>query len=210
METKSGSAMNRIYIETDSPKNGKRTNEYRFFEHLLEILKVEETDIFGIGGKDKLSQVENQFKDITKRGGKNLVIIDADGKWNVEDWDFESQSKEYNDLRQKLGVEFELFLLPDNQSQGDFETLLERIVPEKHRRIIDCLIKSEDCIRGYGEYVTPNQKARMYGYITSFERTLKEEEDLKKGDWFFNDGKFWDFSVDTITPLKTFILSHFS
>ena len=200
--------MNRIYIETTDPKNGKKINEYRFFEHLLEIMKLE-VEIVGISGKENLKQFENQFKDTTKSGGKNLVLIDADGAWNVNNWDFESESKKYNDLKQKLGVEFELFLLPNNQNQGDFEALLEGTVATKHKRIIDCHVEFENCVEGYGEYVTPNRKARMYSYITSFPKTRKENEDFKnKGDWFFDNEAFWDFSVDALTPLKTFISSH--
>ncbi len=201
--------MNRIYIETTNPENGKKTNEYRFFEYLLEILE-RKAEIIGIGGKEKLKLFENQLKDTSKSGNKNIIIIDADGEWNVKDWEFESEYQKYVVLKKELGVELELFLLPNNQDEGDFEALLESTVAKNHRKIIDCHVEFENCMEGYGEYVTPNRKARMYSYITSFKRSKKENENFKnKGDWFFENGEFWDFSVDELKPLKHFILSHF-
>ncbi|WP_428656864.1 hypothetical protein [Runella sp.] len=201
--------MNRIYIETTNPENDKKTNEYRFFEYLLRLLGLE-AELIGIGGKEKLRAFENQFKDTTKSGDKNLVIIDADGEWNIDNWDFESESEKISSLKQELGVEFELFFLPNHELQGDFETLLEAIVAVGHKRVLDCHIQFENCIEGYEEYITPNRKARLYSYITSFRRSHKQNENFKnKGDWFFDNEELWDFNVDGLEPLKSFILSHF-
>jgi hypothetical protein len=201
--------MNRIYIETTSPEKDKKTNEYRFFEYLLILLNLE-AELIGIGGKENLSAFENQFKDTTKSGYKNLVIIDADGEWNIKNWNFESECRKLEELKQELDVDFEVFFLPNHRLQGDFEALLEKIVANDHKRVIDCHIQFENCIENYKEYVTPNRKARIYSYITSFKRSHKQNERFKnRGDWFFDDQNLWDFSADELEPLKKFILRHF-
>ncbi len=201
--------MNSIYIETTPPEKDKKTNEYRFFEYLLRLLNLE-AELIGIGGKEKLRVFENQFKDTTRSGDKNLVIIDADGEWNVGSWNFESECRKLEELKQELDVDFEVFFLPNHQLAGDFETLLEKIVANGHKRIIDCHIQFENCIENYQEYVTPNRKARIYSYITSFKRSHKQNENFKnRGDWFFDDRNLWDFSAEELEPLKNFILRHF-
>ena len=199
--------MHKIYIETTNPDKGKKTNEYRFFEYLLNLLELQ-VQIIGIGGKERLKDFDNDLKDTTKSGFKNLVIIDADGNWNTKNWSFESEKKKITDLKKELGVEFELFLMPNHEIMGDFETLLEVIVHQDHKRVIECHTQFEQCIEKYEGYVTPNRKARIYSYITSFKRSQKENEKFKnEGNWFFSDESLWDFSVDELKPLKTFILS---
>ncbi len=71
--------MHRIYIETANNDGSKKTNEYRFFEHLIEKVLGKNAEIVGIGGKTNLEKFEQDFQDTTKIGFKNLIFIDADG-----------------------------------------------------------------------------------------------------------------------------------
>lgn len=202
--------MHRIYIETANPEGNKKTNEYRFFEYLLEILDLK-AEVIGIGGKNKLPFFEAQFKDTTELGYKNLVIIDADGAHNITDWNFHSEVEKIKEIKDTIGVEFEVFFLPNHQNEGDFEILLEKIVNQKHFRIVDCHKNFEDCIKQFGEYNTPNQKARMYGYISSFKMSQSKEESFKnKGDWFFHNNEYWDFNSPALQTLKDFLILHLS
>lgn len=123
----------------------------------------------------------------------------------------ESERKKYLDLKQSMDVEFELFLLPNDAQSGDFESILEWTIAEKHRKIIDCLAEFEKCIGQYNEYVIPNRKARMFAYVTSFKRNKNDQEEFKnKGNWFFESTEIWNFSDNNqaLKPLKDFILEH--
>jgi hypothetical protein len=135
-----------------------------------------------------------------------VVIVDADGKWNIKGWTFQSEKQKIETLKKDLGVEFDLFLMPNNQEEGDFEMLLEAIINQDHRKIIDCHISFEDCIKENKDYLTPNRKARIYSYITSFKRTQKENEDFKnKGNWFFENQEYWNFGANELDHLKIFL-----
>lgn len=210
MGMKSVNFMHRVYIETTNSKDDKKTNEFRFFEYLLTILNLE-AEIVGIGGKRNLVNFEANFKDTNLRGYKNLVIIDADGAHNTENWSLQNEFNKIEELRSRIDVNFELFFLPNNHDEGDFEKLLEKTINQKHYRVIDCHIRFEDCIKHFAEYVTPNQKARIYSYISSFPMSHKKEESFKnKGDWFFSNAEYWDFNSSSLQPLKDFLISHLS
>jgi hypothetical protein len=198
--------MNTVYIETTPPKEGKRTNEFQFFEYILNTIGIE-VKIIGIGGKKKLKFFENELKDTTRRGFKNLVVLDADGSENVSDWTFESEKAKIESLKSELNVEFDLFFLPNNQDEGDFEVLLESLINPNHTRILDCHKDFETCIEKYKTYNSPNQKARIYSYITSFKMTNSQTEKFKKGDWFFENTDFWDINLakPALQPLISFL-----
>ncbi len=199
--------MNRIYIETDS-STGNNTNEYRFFETILKKWNIN-AEIIGVGGWNKLALFDNQFIDTTKSGSQNLVLFDADGGWN--DGGFEKRKKELLAEKERLKIEFELFLLPNNQSDGDLETLLENSINSKHRPLIDCFLNYENCIEKYNSedktlYEVPLRKARIYSYINAFPKSKTQSERFKnKGDWFFENTEYWDLTSDYIKPLEIFL-----
>jgi hypothetical protein len=200
--------MNRVYIET-SGKENQPTYEHRFFEILLKKYNVS-AEIIGVGGWKKLSLFDDKFRDTTKSGGQNLVIFDADGYWN--EGGFEKRTKELLAEREKLKIDFELFLLPNNQSDGDLETVLENIINPKHCRLIDCYLNYENCVGQYNSesnvlYEVPLRKARIYSYIDAFPKSNSQSERFKnKGDWFFENPEYWDLDCDYLKPLETFLL----
>ncbi|UTA66594.1 hypothetical protein [Emticicia sp. 21SJ11W-3] len=107
--------MHRLYIETTNPSGKKKTNEYRFFEHLLNILG-KQADIVGIHGKTRLAEFENSFIDTKKRGFKNLIIIDADGNHNTPGWSFQRECSKIQNTLDTFCVGCEFFL--------EFDTIL--------------------------------------------------------------------------------------
>ena len=62
-----------------------------------------------------------RMRSMTANGGVNLVIVDADK-------DFLARKDEIAKWQQTNEVEFELFLLPNNQDTGALEDLLENII----------------------------------------------------------------------------------
>lgn len=104
------------------------------------------------------------------------------------------------------------FLFPNNNDDGAFEELLLNIINPQHKGLIDCFDKYEMCIGGQdasGElYETPNTKAKIYSYITSFKRSRKERERIKGGNWDFQNFKYWNLDAEYLKPLKEFIGKH--
>ena len=54
----------------------------------------------------------------------------------MTDGGFEKRKEFLLEIKERLSLDFELFLYPNNQDDGIFENLLERIVNPKHKRII--------------------------------------------------------------------------
>ncbi len=71
--------------------------------------------------------------------GINLVIFDADDNFRKRETEILQRKKE-------LGIDFKLFLFPNNHAPGDFETLLEKIAIEKHQQLFDCFEKYQECL----------------------------------------------------------------
>ena len=118
--------MIKIFIESgenQAIRNGKKTtNEQNFVEefiayHFPTLQKGIDFEVRGIGGKDQLANFVLPFKDNTIAGGKNLLIFDADtisnqGGYTVRSNDIFTQ-------KQTLGIDFELFLWPNNHDDAN-------------------------------------------------------------------------------------------
>lgn len=204
--------MYRIFIE------GKG-NEENFIEQFINYIwpnHVNEFSIITVGGWTKLNLAKSQFVENTDFGGKNIVIFDAD------DTDKDPDNGGFTLRKAKIelelsGVDYRLFLFPDNQNEGDFEILLEQSINQNHNRILECFKNYESCLASYINpdtnekiYKIPARKSKMYSYIDSFHKTKKENERMKKGDWLFYKPEIWDLNNATIQHLKDFLLNIFN
>ncbi len=68
------------------------------------------------------------------------------------------------------------------------------------------------CINGQnkGEYEVPDQKAKMYTYISALKKTQQQTKAFKNGDWFFERTDLWNFNAEHLNALKEFFLKHLS
>lgn len=199
--------MTKIFLETSS----KYANEYVFIDMLInDILKKDKGlyEIITVGGKDNLKNYMNKFHEYENDTKNNIVLFDADTRQNHGG--FENRKKELTKILRCMNVQFELFLFPNNQDDGMFETLLENIVNSKHKRILDCFTCYEKCLEQYNSsnmvYQTPDQKAKIYAYISAFKKSNKRKENLKnKGQWHFECPEYWDLQNEYLYPLKSFL-----
>lgn len=204
-----------IFIETSIPRAkksmGQFTNEYHFVEqyirHVVPGISPSDYEIVDVGGKDKLAMYDYAMQQNTANGETNAVIFDCDEP--STGGGFPKRSKELLCLQDSLGVNFSLFLFPNNKDDGAFEDMLLKIVNPRHQGLLDCFKSYEMCIGGQdpdGEtYETPNKKAAIYSYITSFKRSRSEREKIKSGNWDFQDPEYWQLDAPYLAPLKEFI-----
>ena len=92
--------------------------------HLTKLnISSDAYDIITVGGKDKLFNTTNVnlMSVNTLEGGRNVVIFDADSKNNCGGYCI--RSEEILTERSKMGLEFELFLMPNNKEDGSFDSL---------------------------------------------------------------------------------------
>lgn len=186
----------------------------QFLEKYLRFLSEKDEgawEIISAGGYTKLHLLDQQFKENSERGGKNLVVFDADSDENGGG--YAVRMKYLLDKLEELSLSADLFLFPNNKDDGDFELLLEHIVNEEHACLLECFEGYEMCVSGHKEengdsqYITPNRKSKIYAYLESIKKTRKEAEAFKnKQDFFFDKPKYWNLEADYLKPLKEFLL----
>ncbi|GAA7325684.1 hypothetical protein MLS218_00860 [Helicobacter pylori] len=213
-----------IYTEGKSDRN--------FLGQYLNFLKCEDRfDIFDIEGKDKLISCEfpEKIKKILKNKHQTYkqvcIIFDADKKESQEsDAGFDNKLEHICEKLKEKGIDFpreQIFLFPNNQDDGDLETLLLKIA--KHDKLIKCFEKYLKCIEckciGIKEHCKPIKKIRknmLYAYLEA----LGLEDLYTKKNIFDNiEGKVKNeykedyerlkkaikFESDLLDPLKNFL-----
>ncbi len=206
-----------IYTEGKSDRN--------FLGRYLNFLKCEDRfDIFDIEGKDKL--ILGEFPEIIEKILKNkhqtykqvCIIFDADIKKENQESDagFDNKLKHIREKFKEKGIDFpkeQIFLFPNNQDDGDLETLLLEIA--KHDEFLKCFEGYLECIKSKEHYkpIKNIRKSKWYAYLEALGL-----ENLTKIDIFDNESKIKnkheenyrklkemvDFNLESLIPLKIF------
>ncbi len=147
-----------ILIFVEGPSDKVFLEVYLYF---LEDLPIKNFKVQNIKGKDNLSK---RLLEIEKYD-KTLIIFDADK-------DYESNKKEIlkvvSKTKQTISEE-QIFLFPNNQDDGDLETLLLEIA--KHDEFLKCFEGYLECIKSKEHYkpIRNIRKNKLYAYLELFE-----------------------------------------
>jgi hypothetical protein len=146
----------------------------------------------------------------TDSGGKNLVVFDAD--FCINNGGFSVRHDELIKRRDELGLDFDLFLWPDNGSDGDVEVLMESIArKDLYPEFFDCFGKYERCIShrkddsGKPFYSIPNRKGKLHTYFHSLPISNRKKNGFGSGQWRWSDNEIWNLDSDTLKPIKNFL-----
>ena len=160
------------------------------------------------GGYTKL-QSENAIgamRQNTDLGGINLVIFDADE-------DIETRREELLAVKEKYGVEFELFLLPNNKDKGALEDLLEAIINPDNKPVMDCWQNYEGELKNVRipskippTLTIPAKKTKIYAYLeTLLGKSRSQKELIKEKNRDYENTQHWNLDSDYLEPLKDFL-----
>ena len=178
----------------------------QYYRHLFGK-SAPEGFIFKTDGKDNLNKFANKMRSMSANGGMNLVIFDADE--NID-----TRRRELLEWKEKAGVSFELFLLPNNRDKGALEDLLENIINPNNRPIFDCwegyekeLVKLDIPNRTPPPLTTPAKKTKIYGYLEALlGETKREKEQIKEVNRNYENTKHWDLDAEYLGALKEFLV----
>jgi len=148
------------------------------------------------GGKDKWHLAKEDFRKSVNAGKTNLLIFDADN-------DPKKRREEIEEKKTELGIEFALFLFPNDRNSGELEDLLLQICSDKAPAIFGCFETYKDCIRQIDhDYTKPDLKTKLYAYseITTGNGKEKERD--------YKNPENWDLKSETLTPLLSFLKRH--
>lgn len=148
----------------------------------------------------------NELKKNTQGEGINLVIFDADA-------DIESRRKELLDIKQRYNVEFELFLFPNDSENGAIERMLEKIINQQNKPILDSWYAFENDLKTKEipwktpkTPTTPADKTKIYAYLeTLVGDTKTEKERIKDRNRIYTDSNHWNLECAYLEPLKDFL-----
>ena len=197
--------MIRIFIEAKK----KDTSEYKFLDTYIHgHLAVDRTlySIECVDGKDNLTNAANKFLENTIEGGINLLIFDADSPANGGG--YEIRKNELQAKLDELGIIAEIFLFPNNNDDGMFENLLEKVaLTDRYQRFFDCFSDYEACLGD--DYRHPDVKAKVFTYISSM-KTLSQGKwkRLGSGDWQFANSDYWNLNDEYLNPLNAFLTNY--
>lgn len=166
-----------IYTEGESDK--------KFLSWCLDVWKNEDHfdqahfDIIHVEGKDKLfsdefcKRIENILKNKNQEYRQVCIIFDADIKKENQESDagFDNKLKHIREKFKEKGTDFpkeQIFLFPNNQDDGDLETLLLKIA--KHDEFLKCFEGYLECIKSKEHYkpITNIRKNMLYAYLEVF------------------------------------------
>ncbi|MGN8416982.1 DUF3226 domain-containing protein [Helicobacter pylori] len=194
-----------ILIFVEGPSDKVFLEVYLYF---LEDFPIKNFKVQNIKGKDNLSK---RLLEIEKYD-KTLIIFDANK-------DYESNKKEILTVvskRKQTISEEQIFLFPNNQDDGDLETLLLEIA--KHDEFLKCFEGYLECIKSKEHYkpIKNIRKNMLYAYLEA----LGLENLTKTNIGVFDDkGKIKekhkeeyeklkeviDFNSNSLIPFKNFL-----
>ncbi|QEF20992.1 hypothetical protein D2C87_03390 [Helicobacter pylori] len=157
-------------------------NDKIFLSWCLDVWKNEDHfdqahfDIIHVGGKNKIfsdefcERIENILKNENQEYRQVCIIFDADIKEENQERDagFDNKLKHIRKEFKEKGIDFpkeQIFLFPNNQDDGDLETLLLEIA--KHDEFLKCFEGYLECIKSK-EYYKPIKnirKNKWYAYL---------------------------------------------
>ncbi|EMJ41367.1 hypothetical protein HMPREF1432_00505 [Helicobacter pylori GAMchJs114i] len=212
-----------ILIFVEGPSDKVFLEVYLYF---LGNFPIKNFKVQNIKGKDNLSE---RLLEIEKYD-KTLIIFDADIKKESQESDagFDNKLKHIYEKFQEKGIDFpkeQIFLFPNNQDDGDLETLLFKIA--KHDEFLKCFEGYLECIKSKEHYkpIKDIRKNMLYAYLELFElekffqyswdiNNKKEEKIIiddkgkikeKYKEEYEKLKKVIDFSSDSLIPLKDFL-----
>lgn len=195
-----------IFVEGDADK--------QLIKQLTEYLKIDTSQglIIKTEGCSSLISPKkehtflNQMRRMTADGGKNLVIFDADN-------DFEHKKKELQDWKNCNQVDFELFLFPNNEHNGDLEDLLVNMINPENAPIMNCWQKYEESLKTIelpwrkGHPLTiPAKKTKIYAYLEVLLGTSGSEKNkIKEKNRDYLNENHWNKEASILKNLLYFL-----
>ena len=160
------------------------------------------------GGYQKLKSEDaiGLMRQNTDMGGINLVIFDADE-------DTESRRAELLVIKEEFGVEFELFLLPNNKDVGALEDLLENIINPNNQPVMVCWQTYEEKLREVRipsktppTLTIPAKKTKIYAYLeTLLGKSRSQKKLIKDANRNYKNTQHWNLDAEYLEPLKEFL-----
>ena len=183
----------------------------RQYIHHLWNIDVGENNILSLDGWTNMKGTtwQQRMRTNTANGVINLVIIDADK-------DIDARRADILNWKRQNGLEFELFLLPNDKDAGALEDLLENIINPNNKPIFDCWEDYEKALvnldipgRTPPPLTTPAKKTKIYGYLEALLGESRSQKELiRDANRNYENTTHWDLNAEYLEGLKGFLVRH--
>lgn len=163
------------------------------------------------GGYSKLKSEDalQALRQNTNQGGVNLVIFDADDN-------AEARRNELLAIREQYGVEFELFLLPNDKDAGELEDMLEQIINPNNQPVMDCWQTYEGELKKVRipsktppTLTIPAKKTKIYAYLeTLLDKSRSQKKLIKDANRNYENTQHWNLDSEYLEPLRNFLIRY--
>jgi hypothetical protein len=169
--------------------------------------------IASTGGWTRLAEQGNIDYFAENIEGKNLLIFDADDSSKTQGGYAERLAAIDKLLNDRGVTNFNTFLFPSGEASGDLETLLMGILnAEKKEAFFKCFDSLEEClkeIKDLGDLTTPNGKAKVFSFASTFlPDSKKQQNKAKEENRNYLDRSLWDLDHKALNPLVVFLEEH--
>lgn len=179
----------------------------QYIHHLWNVV-VGENNILSLDGWTNLKGTtwQQRMRTNTANDVINIVILDADK-------DIDARRADILNWKQQNGLEFELFLLPNDKDTGALEDLLENIINPNNKPIFDCWEDYEKALveldipgRTPPPLTIPAKKTKIYGYLEALLGPTKVEKELiKERNRKYDNTMHWNLDAGYLGTLKEFL-----
>jgi hypothetical protein len=158
--------------------------------------------IRAIGGYTEVQNEISTIKYSKDKGEMVFVIQDADNP-QKENGGIHNRNRYLNKIKEENDIQFETFLFPNHQDDGDLETLLLQIKKEeKYNPSQGCYQAYIECtknIHSQWSNELEEDKSLVFNYFRIYYGMKNSKEENRK-----YEADFWDFKSEALSALKGF------
>jgi len=191
-----------IFVEGDSDEKFLAAI---FLKYYIDGGRVQ---FIALGGDYKRLEEKKRTEQL-KDGRRNLVIVDADVKT------FKQVKSGVQTLLDRIASEqesrnipfqAESFLFPDDESDGNLESLVRRLTPKNKQSVWNCIDSYADCV---SNIQTPglrniDSKTKIYIYVNAHEHVKWNSQ-----EWML-ETDIWNLESDSLDKLLAFLDKYFT
>ncbi len=161
------------------------------------------------GGYHRIVDKKTTIEEHVDFGYKILVIQDADNnKKDTKAGGLDLRLKYLEKIKNEHNIDFEIFLFPNHQDDGDLETLLLRITQnDKYNPFDNCHTGYINCLEKILKIQTIKDFRKEKNYIYTYLSLYEGHHVAKERDREYVP-EYWDFDSTALMPLKSFFEKH--
>ncbi|MEP0367144.1 MAG: DUF3226 domain-containing protein [Cyclobacteriaceae bacterium] len=196
-------------IGTILPKDEAKFEETVQFQRGKKIQTsiYRDINIFVAGGCTSIRKYNKQIAGFNDEGYKVIMLQDADSEEKDNHHGGVTKRIKYlNEIKAEFKIEFEVFLFPNNLTDGTLETILLSIsADELYNKFFKCYEGYSNCVKEINSVNSKElleEKYLIYNYCQVYQgNEMSSERDRRYVS------EFWNLDHSNLQPLKEFLIS---